>query len=447
MATQIDYYAVLGLTKTASDADIKTAYRSLAKKWHPDKNPDNKEEASEKFKEISVAYKILSDPEKKEIYDKFGHDGLQRSEGGGDPSGNFDPMNIFEQMKRAMGGNFGGMGDENGGVPNVEIFLKISLSDSYNGTTKKVNVTRKSKCDKCHGTGAKNKTSDISCKDCEGRGQIAKRIKTGPMIQIVHMACPSCGGRGIDKTIELCKKCDGDKIVDETIEVEVTIPKGISENQPIFVQGEGHSIPSNLVRGTRTRTDIVFIIKDSRSHEYFQRGPDVCNNGKIDIANLMMIVDVEFGESFTGFYKEITHLDDHVVKIVMPKAIRHHDAFVIRGEGMPVYGKNNKFGDLVIQFNVQHPNDVFENNKQLKSKFFDALELKHFKPHKHQDSHEMMPIEQYRINEDIKRKSRKMKKEQKEGSQSDNSNTSDGDENDSDEYNGGYEQHQQCPIS
>lgn len=422
MANHVNYYDVLEISKTSSSEEIKKGYNKLAKKWHPDRNPDKVEEATEKFKEIAAAYAVLSDPQKKEIYDKHGYEGLQQSSDG---SSSIDPMEMFEQLQKAMGGmgGFGGFSemfgmqqqeDENGGVPDLQVPLRISLKDAYNGKKTTVEVERIALCDKCDGTGAKDKTAEISCKQCDGSGKTTVQMRQGPFMQIAQTVCKTCKGSGINPNVEKCKKCDGNKGSKETVKLEVTVPRGVFEKFPVVVEEEGHAIPKDNIRGTRTKTDVVVVILDAQSDETFKRGPLIPEKGGIDPADLMIDIDVSFAESLSGFYKEIPHLDGHNIKILMSEPCRHGDTYVVRGEGMPRHNKTGHFGDLVVQFNVEHPKTALVDEK-LKSKVVDSLGGKHFKVPKKTTPHEMITIEQYRKDAKIKSTSEKMRQQFKKG--------------------------------
>ena len=446
MSQQLDYYDVLGISKDATLEEIKKVYKKLAIKWHPDKNLNNVEEAKNKFQDISVAYGVLSDPKKREIYDKYGHEGLEQS-GGGQP---VDPSEIFEQF-RSMGGvgemmgNMFGMGqreNKNGGVPDVQIPFEISLKDAYNGKKTNVEFERVTSCEKCDGTGAKNKNDDISCKKCDGSGVMTIQMQNGPFRQIAQIKCNVCKGSGNNPNIEKCKKCDGDKGVKEVANIEITIPKGVHQKVPIIIENQGHSIPKEHVKGNITRTNLIVIITNVEDDKVFKRGPVIAEKGKVDFADLMIELEISFMESLTGFYKEVEHLDGHHVKISINEPCRHGDTYVIKGQGMPKLNKPTQFGDLVVQFNVEHPKKLASDDK-LKSKFIELFGGKEFKLPKKKVPHSMISIDQYRNDEKIKARSEKMRNQFR------NKNDDDSEQSDdSVESNGGDNGGQpQCPVS
>ncbi len=454
MSTKRDYYEVMELPKSAGAEDIRNSYRKLAKKWHPDKNRDNIEEANQKFKEISEAYETLSDPQKKEIYDKYGHEGIKEMGNGGMP---MDPRELFEQMMGGLGGLGGMMGgmfgmnqdDENCGVPDIQMPLKVSMIDAYNGAKLKVNIERIVRCEKCDGTGAKDKCSDINCKPCKGSGKVTVQVRQGPFMQIGQTACKTCKGSGINPDVDKCKKCDGNKGITENVELDVAVPKGIFERVPIVLEDKGHAIPKDLVKSTKTHTNVILVVTDAQTNDTFKRGPIIPEKGRVDPADLMLEVNLSFVESLSGFYKEIPHLDGHNIKIGMTEPCRHGDTFVIKGEGMPRYEKPGQFGDLVIQFNVEHPKDAI-NDEKLKGKLIESLGGKHFKLSKKMTPQEMMTIEQYRKNAKIKAGSERMRQQFKskhrhhDCDNDDCDDDSDSSDNENSGMNGGG---QQCPVS
>lgn len=473
MSNHINYYDILEIPKTADENEIKTAYRKLAKKWHPDKNLNNTEEATAKFKEISIAYEVLSNPEKKKIYDEGGLDALQESE---NATGGVDPNEIFKEFLKKMGGMGGMMDDffgrenDTGGIPDLELGLEISLSDAYNGSTIKTEIKRGSLCDKCDGTGAKDKKSDIKCKQCKGMGQILKQVRQGHVVQMIQMPCNMCRGSGIDKDVEKCKKCDGNSVIEETIEIEVKIPKGSHQNiqygdreTRISMQGQGNEIPKEFIKDKgnkkKTRTDLIFVIQNVKEHDVFERNFLIRGKNKIDSSDLKITLKITLAESFAGIYKEIQHLDGHYVRIYLNHPIRHGDIFVIKGQGMPVYGKENKFGDLVVYFEVEHPKDILTD--KLKTKILEDFGTKAVKLPKKTEPHEIINYDDYLTNIKIKADSEKMKQQFKHKNKTksrhhhrnhNDTDDLDNSDNDSDDYssdsfggdNGG---HQQCPVS
>lgn len=404
MSSHTDYYKILEVSKSASDDEIKANYRLLAKKWHPDKNPDRKEEAEKKFKEIGEAYAVLSNPEKKSIYDKHGIEGLKGSEGGG---GGFNPFEMFEQM---MGGGMGamfGMGGGDDRVPDLRTGLRVSMADLYTGKTVEQEIERTIFCKKCEGTGTKDK-SEGKCKKCNGQGQGLVMLGPGHFAQT---ACNSCKGSGLDPSVEKCKKCAGKKFSKETVTIDVTIPKGAFNKYPIIVENEGHQIPPDEVESVgRERSNAVFFVMEEPD-KVFKRGVVIEEKGTVDPADLLIEIDITFSESIVGFYKEIRHVDGHKVQMVMPDSVRHGDTVVIKNEGMPRLD-SDEFGDLIVRINVQHLKDVKLNGSSKRKiiKLFgeEPPEIPEgIKPAK------LITIEQYRKDAKIRTESEHMKNKYK----------------------------------
>lgn len=353
MDKHTDYYKVLEIPKTASDDEIKGNYRILAKKWHPDKNPHRKEEAEKKFKEIAEAYSVLSDPEKKSIYDKHGIEGLKSADSGGG-FGGFDGFNPFDMFNKVMSGGFGGMfgGGGNDDVPDLKTGLRVSLADLYTGKTVEQTIERTIFCKKCNGTGTKDKTEG-KCKKCDGKGQGLIMLGPGHFAQTV---CNMCRGTGLDPAVEKCKKCSGNKFSKESVAIEVTVPKGAFNKYPIVIEGEGHQVPPDEVEKVgKERSNVVFYVMEEPD-KFFRRGVVIEEKGTVDPSDLLIEIDITFSESIVGFYKEIKHVDGHIVNIVMPDPVRHGDTVVVKHEGMPKLNTDD-FGDLIIRINVQHLKD------------------------------------------------------------------------------------------
>ncbi|OQS04698.1 hypothetical protein THRCLA_03085 [Thraustotheca clavata] len=323
------FYNVLGVSKDASAADIKKAFRKLALKNHPDKGGD-----PELFKDITVAYETLSDPEKRELYDKYGEEGLQQ---GGGPSAGAD---IFSQM-------FGGGMRQPRGPPRGEDLthpLKVSLEDLYNGKTVKLAVNRDVICSGCSGKGGAD-GAEKTCDTCNGRGMRIQHRQIAPgMVQQVQSVCPDCRGQG--KTIresDRCKACKGNKVTKERKVLEVHIEKGMRNNQRITFKGEADQAPGTIAG------DIVFVVQE-KEHALFQRKG----------ANLIMEKKISLVEALCGFETIIEHLDGrHLhVKTKPGEVIKPNQFKAIHGEGMPQHGNPFVKGQLVILFKVDFPTQL-----------------------------------------------------------------------------------------
>lgn len=347
MSESADYYQLLELSKGCSEEDIKKSYKKLARQWHPDKNPNNVEEANKKFKEISEAYEVLSNPEKRKIYDQFGIDGLKESN---QMSGGFDPREMFASVFSNMG-NMMGM---NNSVPDCKININLTLEESYTGAKKVVSVERYSNCDKCNGKGTKNNV-DCKCNKCNGQGVMLVQIRAGMMAQTT---CNNCKGNGIDPAADICKKCNGVKMCKETVKLNITIPKGVYSGYPIVIPNEGNAICADEIEDPETTRSKVVVFVNEESHDVFRRDFRIPEKEKPDPSDLLIDIEVSLIDSLTGFNKEITHLDGHNLNIAVIDPCRHGDIFVIIAEGMPrMNTKNSQNGDLFVRLNVEHPKD------------------------------------------------------------------------------------------
>lgn len=408
-----NYYEILNISKTSSEEEIKKSYKVLAKKWHPDKNINKKDEAEKMFKLISEAYTVLSDPKKRKIYDEYGDDGLKENEHSGGFSG-FDPMEMFKNM-------FGGGGRGETDVPDIKTTLNVKLEDCFTGKTVKHTISRHSSCNKCNGSGTKSGESG-ECKKCKGQGNVMAMIGPGMMTQ---MPCKMCQGNGLDPSIEKCKKCHGNKFYKEEVEIDIVIPKGVYNKYPIVIEGQGNAIPPDEIEDVgKERSNIVcFIIEDS--HNVFQRGLVIPEKGKVDYSDLLIELNISFAESICGFYKEIKHIN-HKVPFVLKDACRHGDVYVIKGEGMPKMGSTSNIGDLFIRIDVQHPKEC-KMQLEIKSKI---AKLLHFKPNEIPSdivASELIPIDKYKLDAKIQSETDNMKEKYKNRKHHRDEDTSDSD--------------------
>ncbi|KAI8647063.1 hypothetical protein BD408DRAFT_379411 [Parasitella parasitica] len=332
MVRETKFYDVLGVSPEASESDLKKSYRKLALKYHPDKNP----EAGDKFKEISHAYEILSDPQRRQMYDQFGEEGLN---GGPGMNGGMDAEDLFSQL---FGGGFGGARREPSGPRHGKDMvhaLKVNLEDLYNGKTSKLALQKHVICSKCEGRGGKE-GSVHKCGTCNGLGKRLVTRQMGPMIQQMQLSCDSCKGTGeIINDKDRCTNCKGKKIVGDKKILEVHIDKGMRDGQKITFSGEGDQAP-NIIPG-----DIIIVI-DEKPHSHFQRqGDDLIYEAKIDLLTALA------GGNFT-----IPHLDDRMLKVsILPgEVIKPNDVKVIPNEGMPAYRTHTK-GHLFVKFTIDFP--------------------------------------------------------------------------------------------
>jgi DnaJ-class molecular chaperone len=329
-----DLYEILEITKDADDKIISQAYRKLAKKWHPDKNKINIKEAEKNFKKISEAYEILSNTEKRLLYDNEGIDAVR------DKSKNdFDPIKLFNDFMNSVDT-----------IPDVITPLIVSVDDLFTGKEIQYEIERYDICVTCHGKGTINGI-DSPCKKCNGSG-IAISIGGGQLVK--RVTCIACRGDGIDPSIQKCKVCKGEKCCKNKVSLSVKIPMGCFDKYPIIIENEGNEVPEDEIEKIGyKRSDAVFVINE-QSHDIFKRNFFMDGKNSIDPSDLMISIDITFAESIIGFYKELKHLDNTDIIINVTEPVRHNDIFVIKNKGMPKFEEDG-FGDLFIHISVQHP--------------------------------------------------------------------------------------------
>ncbi|MBO5668499.1 MAG: molecular chaperone DnaJ [Lentisphaeria bacterium] len=352
-----DYYETLGIAKNASADEIKKAYRKLAVKYHPDKNPGNKE-AEEKFKEVSAAYETLSNPDKRRRYDQFGHDAYTRS-GGGANAGGFNAQDIFSQF--FGGGGFGGFEDLFGGGrhadPNapqrgedLRYALDIDFEDAMYGVDKKINVSRYEQCDSCSGSGCAPGSSKKSCSRCGGSGVL--NLSQG--FFSVRQPCPNCSGTGqvIEKP---CPKCHGQTRVKVTAPLQIHIPAGMDNGSQLRVPGKGNA----GVRGGANGD--VYIITRVRPSEVFEREGN----------DLLCEVPIPFAVAAAGGEVDVPTISGKA-KIRVPAGTQSDTVLRLKGKGAPSVRGNGR-GDLHIRLIVETPAGLSAAQLEMLEKFNASL--------------------------------------------------------------------------
>ncbi|GIK02384.1 type I HSP40 co-chaperone [Aspergillus viridinutans] len=339
MVKDTKLYDTLGVPETASDAQLKSAYKKGALKYHPDKNANNPE-AAEKFKEMSRAYEILSDPQKRQIYDQYGEEGLEGG-AGGPGMGAEDLFAQFFGGGGAFGGMFGGGMREQGPkkARTIHHVHKVSLEDIYRGKVSKLALQKSVICSGCDGRGGKEGAVK-SCTGCNGSGMKTMMRQMGPMIQRFQTVCPDCSGEGeIIREKDRCKRCNGKKTVVERKVLHVHVDKGVKNGHKIEFRGEGDQMPGVLPG------DVVFEI-EQKPHSRFQRKDD----------DLFYHAEIDLLTALAGGSINVEHLDDRwlTVNIAAGEVITPGAIKVIKGQGMPSY-RHHDFGNLYIQFDVKFP--------------------------------------------------------------------------------------------
>lgn len=371
MPTARDYYEILSVERTADGEEIKRAYRRLAMKYHPDRNPGDTE-AETKFKEAAEAYEVLADEQKRKVYDQFGHEGLK---GRGGPAGHdFSRMNvedIFSMFSDIFsgGGGFGGFsgGGRRGGPArgyDLEAEVKIDLVDVLRGCERTVEFTRMDVCDKCSGSGAKPGSKPVKCQTCGGQGKV-QQTGLGGMFRMVTN-CPACAGRG-QVIREFCDGCRGKGRLAKKRSLSVRIPAGISDGQAVRVRGEGEPPPMEVSpSGEGIRGDLHVVVRVEED-ELFQREGN----------HLALEMPISFTQASLGAEIEVSTLDGRQ-KVTIPRATQHGSMFRLSGHGLPDL-RSGRRGDLVVITKIDIPKKLTTEQERLLREYA-ASENTHVNP-------------------------------------------------------------------
>jgi molecular chaperone DnaJ len=355
-----DYYEVLGVDKSASADEIKKAYRKLAIKYHPDKNPGDKE-AEEKFKEAAEAYSVLSDADKKARYDQFGHAGVEGA--GPDFSGGFGNLNdiLNDLFGGAFGGGFGGFGGFGGGFGggqgqrqqrvyrgrDIRVRVKLTLEEIAKGVEKEISIEKSVPCPECGGKGAKNSSDIKTCSACNGTGQVQRVTNSIFGQTVTYSTCQQCGGEGKVVT-NPCRSCNGSGLVRKRETIKVKIPAGVEAGMQLTIQGEGHAAKNNGING-----DLLVVIEE-------QEHPNLRREGN----NLYYTKVISLPDAILGGEAEIPCLDGPY-KVKIEAGTQSGTVVRLRGKGMPTVNGYGGTGDLYVKFAVWIPKKLDKDEKSL----------------------------------------------------------------------------------
>ncbi|WP_342331169.1 molecular chaperone DnaJ [Pedobacter sp. FW305-3-2-15-E-R2A2] len=369
-----DYYDVLGVSKSSSAEEIKKAYRKLAIKFHPDKNPNDKT-AEDKFKEAAEAYEILSNPEKKQRYDHYGHAGVggASGNGGGYGGGGMNMEDIFSQFGDIFGGGggspfdsfFGGGGQQSRGGgrrvakgTNLRIKVKLTLEEIANGTEKKIKVNKQITCKTCDGSGAKDRNSVSTCQTCGGSGAV-RRVTNTILGQMQTTAtCPTCNGSGSQITSK-CTSCHGEGIVRGEETITINIPAGVSDGMQLSMSGKGNAAPNGGIPG-----DLIILIEEV-AHETLKREGN----------NVVYDLHVSIIDAALGYSAEVPTIDGKA-KIKIEPGTQSGKLLRLKGKGLPEINSYHR-GDQIIHINIWTPKALSSEERSMLEKL---RESPNFKP-------------------------------------------------------------------
>lgn len=356
-----DYYEVLGVSRGASEDEIKKAYKKMARKYHPDLNPGDKT-AEEKFKEVNEAYEVLSDADKKARYDQYGHAGVDPNFGagcfGGGFDGSFDFGDLGDIFGSFFGGGFGGGRRTNPNAPqrgeSIRMSIAISFEEAAFGCEKAVTVERYETCDTCHGNGCAPGTSPEVCPDCHGTGTVQVRRQTPMGVFATSSPCPKCGGKG--RIIhQPCKDCRGSGMVRKKKTIQASIPAGIDNGQTISIRGQGNAGKNGGPAGDLLITITV------RPHELFRR----------EGTSVLCEAPITFTQAVLGAELEIPTIDGKV-KYTLPEGTQSGTTFRLKGKGIPSINGRGR-GDQYVTVYIETPKNLNKEQKEALKKFAETM--------------------------------------------------------------------------
>ena len=370
MAEKRDYYEVLGVSKNASEDEIKRAYKKLARKYHPDMNPGDKE-AEEKFKEVNEANEVLSNPEKKAKYDQFGFAGVDPNYGAGQGgyggAGGFDFGDLGDIFGSFFGGGFGGGGRRNPNAPqrgeSIRASLSVEFTEAAFGCEKSITIDRSEQCPTCKGKGCAPGTTPEVCTQCHGTGTVTQAQRTPFGMMQSQTDCPKCRGRG-QIIHQPCPDCRGAGAVRKRRTIQVNIPAGIDNGQTISLRGQGHSGKNGGPAGDLLITVMV------RPHEIFRR----------DGTAVFCEAPITFTQAVLGGTLEIPTIDGKV-KYDIPEGTQTGTVFRLRGKGIPVLNGRGR-GDQYVTVNIETPRNLNREQKEALKKFSESLGEGNYEKHK-----------------------------------------------------------------
>ena len=347
-----DFYETLGVSKTADEKELKSTFRKLAMKWHPDKNPGDAA-AEKKFKEINEAYEFLKDPQKRAAYDRFGHAAFEQGGGGGGGAGFQNAGGFSDIFEDIFGEMMGGGGRRREANPtrqrgeDLRYNMEITLEEAFSGKVAQIRVPSSITCDVCTGSGAKPGTKPSTCATCHGSG----RVRATQGFFSIERTCPTCQGRG--QTIsDPCTKCHGHGRVTEERSLQVNIPSGIEDGTRIRLQGEGEA----GMRGGPSGD--LYIFMSVQPHSFYKR----------DGADLYCMVTIPMVTAALGGKFEISTLDGTKSRVTVPEGTPTAKQFRLKGKGMPVL-RSHQQGDLYVQISVETPQKLTKRQRELLEEF------------------------------------------------------------------------------